>query len=432
MLEYRSVQFGRAIRTYLMNVPKKKLRIVVDVVESMVSEGQVPTRILMVVKDVMAYRCTFRCKATAAVKDMKVNKERGYINVLFHNKGMDMFSLQQILNSRRVMTALPSYLRGSPPVVTYTYTRSIAGKIFNNRKVVDDLDMDCGTQNMQCSCSSSEYCYKPCGHVITGNLNVIKDGKLRILIKKGPTYREQNNIDWEVNFKNCREAVSRYTKKWAKDANVDRRVLRDWKEMVVDSVQRRISYLRQRHINKRKKHVLKNKVHLNSLEYMHENFVLVPADKASNNVTIVCKKYYLDGVIRELSLTSTYQEVSRSCDDIAMRHIRYTEQNSIVLQPEHETLPSFYWLPKLHKSPFGKRFIAASNKCTTKRLSPLLTACFKTTLTHYKQYCEGMYKRTGVNCFWVIENSMEVLEKLRRINKLMILPHCILVYHMTC
>ena len=28
-----------------------------------------------------------------------------------------------------------------------------------------------------------------------------------------------------------------------------------------------------------------------------------------------------------------------------------------------------------------------------------------------------MYKRTGVNCFWVIENSMEVLEKLRRINK---------------
>ena len=51
--------------------------------------------------------------------------------------------------------------------------------------------------------------------------------------------------------------------------------------MVVDSVQRRISYLRQRHINNKKKHVLKNKVHLNNLEYMHENFVLVPADKAS-------------------------------------------------------------------------------------------------------------------------------------------------------
>ena len=220
-----------------------------------------------------------------------------------------------------------------------------------------------------------------------------------------------------MNFKNCREAVSRYTKKWARDADVDRRVLRDWKEMVVDSVQRRISYLRQRHINKRKKHVLKNKVHLNNLEYMHENLVLVLADKALNNVIIVCKKYYLDVVIRELSSTSTYQEVRRSCDDIVLRHIKYMEHNGIVLQSEHETLPSFYRLPKLHKSPFGKRFIAASNKCTTKRLSTLLTACFKTTLTLYKQYCEEIYKRSGVNCFWVIENSLEVLEKLRRINK---------------
>ena len=55
-----------------------------------------------------------------------------------------------------------------------------------------------------------------------------------------------------MNFKNCREAVSRYTKKWARDANEDRCVLGDWKEMVVDSVQRRISYLRQRHINRKK------------------------------------------------------------------------------------------------------------------------------------------------------------------------------------
>ena len=164
MLEYKSLQFGRAIRTYLMSVAKKKLKIVVDVVESMVSEGRVPTRILMVVKDVMAYRCTFRCKVAAAVKDVKVDS---YINVLFHNKGMDMIGLQQVLNSRRVMMALPSHLRGSPPVVSYTYTKSIAGKVFNNRKVVDEMDMDCGIQNMQCSCSSPEYCYKPCGHVIT-------------------------------------------------------------------------------------------------------------------------------------------------------------------------------------------------------------------------------------------------------------------------
>ena len=57
-------------------------------------------------------------------------------------------------------------------------------------------------------------------------------------------------------------------------------------------------------------------------------------------------------------------------------------KNEIDVQEQHEQLPSFYWLPKLHKKPNGSRFIPASNKCTTKHLSLLLTSCFKTILTH--------------------------------------------------
>ena len=80
-------------------------------------------------------------------------------------------------------------------------------------------------------------------------------------------------------------------------------------------------------------------------------------------------------------------------------------KNSIDVDSEHECLPSFYWLPKLHKT-YGTRFIAASNKCTSKRLSSLLTSCFNTILM---QYCEGIYRHTGVNYYWVIDNSKEVL-----------------------
>ena len=107
------------------------------------------------------------------------------------------------------------------------------------------------------------------------------------MIGKGPAYREQNNIDWRVNLKNCKAAVSRYAKKWAKEANVDRRVLKDWEETVYKFIDEKIGSIKQRKINKRKKHVLKSIlksiVHLDNLNKLHENFVLVPADKASNN-----------------------------------------------------------------------------------------------------------------------------------------------------
>ena len=55
-----------------------------------------------------------------------------------------------------------------------------------------------------------------------------------------------------------------------------------------------------------------------------------------------------------------------------LEHLQYMVKVNIDVEPEHEDLPSFYWLPKLHKNPYRKRFIAASNKCT-KSLSKLLT-----------------------------------------------------------
>ena len=209
-------------------------------------------------RDLIAFR--FRSKVTTMRRDDVVNNsKRQYMNVLYHNKGMDMLNLPQILNCKRVMMAVPNYLRNTPPpVVSYTYTKTIAGKIFNHRKVVEELDMDNGTDDIKCSCSSSSYRYEPCGHIVTGDLSIIRDITLR-------------NFD------------------------------------------ERIKILQQLHINKRKKQVLKSKVHLDYLNKLHDNFVLVPADKANNNVIVVCKKYYLDVVIMELASTNTYKKVNSDC-----------------------------------------------------------------------------------------------------------------------
>ena len=56
---------------------------------------------------------------------------------------------------------------------------------------------------------------------------------------------------------------------------MDRRVLRDWEETVYKFIDEKIGSLKLRKINKRKKHVLKSRVHLDNLNKLHENFVLV-------------------------------------------------------------------------------------------------------------------------------------------------------------
>ena len=57
----------------------------------------------------------------------------------------------------------------------------------------------------------------------------------------------------------------------------------------------RIVLLRAKHINRRKQHVLKSRKHLQHLHELQSNYVLVPADKAANNVIVVCKKILLRG-----------------------------------------------------------------------------------------------------------------------------------------
>ena len=36
---------------------------------------------------------------------------------------------------------------------------------------------------------------------ITGDLRIVKNRKLRCLLSKGPKYREENTIDWDLNKK---------------------------------------------------------------------------------------------------------------------------------------------------------------------------------------------------------------------------------------
>jgi hypothetical protein len=204
-------------------------------------------------------------------------------------------------------------------------------------------------------------------------------------VEKGPSYREQNYTDWGITEKLCKEAVAKYKRKWSRRERIDIRAFNEWECKVNECVQKRIASLKRKHINRRKMYILKNRVHSRSLEELHNKYVLVPADKAAQNVIIVSKKYYLEVVLKEIDTTITYEHVMEECQGIVDRHIKFLNNHRIDVRPEYRCLPLFHWLPKLHKRPYGTRFIAASHRCTTKTLSKLLTSCLQLITNHYKQ-----------------------------------------------
>ena len=82
------------------------------------------------------------------------------------------------------------------------------------------------------------------------------------------------------------------------------------------------------------------------------------------------------------------------------------------LSDDDKKLPYLYWTPKLHKSPVKHRFIAGSNKCTTKELSSLLTKILTVIKTGLEKYCSIKTSHTGVNNMWILKNSTNLLSSL--------------------
>ena len=112
------------------------------------------------------------------------------------------------------------------------------------------------------------YCYPTTGHIITCNLKIIPDSRIRNIISKGPKYRKIRN-------------------RWCKREYVEHKALKEWKLSILTLVNKRISFYSQNTnlLPPKPKTSLR---HLKlGIQEFHKKYVLAPADKAANNVVVV-------------------------------------------------------------------------------------------------------------------------------------------------
>ena len=89
--------------------------------------------------------------------------------------------------------------------------------------------------------------------------------------------------------------------------------------------------------------------------------------------------HYIDTLKQELGGTKAYEQDSEKEKSVIDNHIFHNATRfAVSVNEDQERLPSFYWLPKLHKKTHKARFIANSSSCTTTELSKLLTSCLTT------------------------------------------------------
>ena len=138
-------------------------------------------------------------------------------------------------------------------------------------------------------------------------------------------------------------------------------------------------------------------------------YVLVPTDKAANNVTIVCKKFYISKIHEELA-SDNFEVIDRSVEDIVQEHEKFMLKYGIKLLPENRKLPYLYITPKQHKSPVGFRFITSGAACSLQQLSKYVGIFLKSLLHSAENkslYDDKFHSRSD---FFVIDNNEPVID----------------------
>lgn len=219
--------------------------------------------------------------------DVTSDHQRHFLKISYLNKGIDFIDMSSIFKDRRVIDKIPKYFKNTEtPMICYKYKRSTRGLLFNYNRIVSDLDIKTSTPT-ECDCSSSKFCYGPAGHVITGDLNAIKDTRIRKLISKGPKYRIPANIDFDACRQEIAESLSNFSSRWCKREKTDKNALSEWKKAIFRIVDLRIKFYSNNPslLPRKPKH---NFQYLKrGIQDVHSKFVLVPADKAANNVILV-------------------------------------------------------------------------------------------------------------------------------------------------
>ena len=149
--------------------------------------------------------------------------------------------------------------------------------------------------------------------------------------------------------------------------NISLTAFTPWKVELLKAIESKLSTVKLYNYNSE----LGNSVSQNYLNKLHNDFVIAPIDKASNNISIVCKSYNHQLLNNEILQSGNFVQAQESESDVVDRLNQYLRSKGSMIDDRSKKLPFLYFTPEIHKDPPSARFITAGRNTIT---SPLETS----------------------------------------------------------
>ena len=318
------------------------------------------------------------------------------------NKLVDLLNIPRMLNQLEVKSLFPvksNYYSG--PSVSFTYTKTIKSSIVNYVDAVSDPNFT----DFVCNCHNypDKYIDSHHGHIYTGDIDLVKQDDLRFLLSKGLGYHEQQPPNKDKAFKAIISGVDAYIDSVSRKTGTSIQCFTAWKSVLIKKVKSKLNKSKTYRYN----NILNKAAVKEELAKLQRDFVFIPVDKAANNVSIICKKYYIEVISNEIEQSSTFEHISN--DKVQFLN---TVLPSLV---GNRKLPYLYATAKMHKSPKKFRYITAARDTAFSDISIAVSKCLKLLLKTASTSFGYQIKEID-NSIFVIDNRNKVIECLDKSN----------------
>ena len=366
-----------------------------------------PTKVVYIIRAKVDY---FR-----KVKPKKREKENYLWKVQFSHKIIGDLNLNSILNSENVARRLPNDIKKKLGIRPwFRYGKTIGSKILNYNKHLKD----CGTLSyadilgMSCDCEGSVFKNGVFGHVITGDLGIIKNLELRELCSFGTKFRENPLLDINKIRSQLLSEVGSLVSGLCRKFRKSRSALKDWAASLKRGVVSKLMSCgdRLRYSNS----VLSRSECKQELEGLQSRYVVTVVDKAAGNFAFTCRKFYFLRLAGELGLDNdqpgneTYGFIQETEVDIVNRSVSDMARFRLVPEVKEQKLALLYQTPKFHKNPPKMRFIAGNISTVTTKLDVVVALALKMAKDHFRNLCNKCTGYSGIRYYFDVQTSAEV------------------------
>ena len=278
---------------------------------------------------------------------------------------------------------------------------SIFGKVSNFASAARHLRAGVEAPSFLCPCRRAfARRFRPDdGCVFSCDTSIAFDKHLKELLERGPKFRESEEVDVATTLKAC---LNGFIEANCEAAGLRKSDLAVWRDKVIEKCEASFRASGGRCY-------LDSDLGKASLRYLHRYLVVVPVDKAANNLAFVCKRAYWYNLHTELSKADgAYEPCGEPVDQVLARHKAFCQRFHL---PSHDSLPYLYYMPKFHKQ--GSRFIAGGTKVSTKGPSKCLVSILSAVSLALREKDDKGILATGVRRYFVVNSYDEVVSFLK-------------------